>query len=452
MGGPWRETDRYPSTVPIHALLSPDEIRYLSWLAAEGPEGALIDLGSQVGGSSFAMARASEHRGSPLFAYDAFLLDDPKVRDGAIPGKPGDSFLGIYRANLAPYMDRITIHGGYIAEFLAGAAAIEAVYPERVPVGVLFIDCAKRWGVHHSILHAFGPFLRQGSVVVQQDFRSTMLYLVLHMHQLRAHLRPAHSVDGGTVGFVARGPLPEADLNRLWSIDDIERLGFDAVVSEAAEAFDAEAPESLSSWVWLAAAGDRALRADGLHTIACLERAFERLPRLAASLPDDRWRVMGEIWTGECRRVASHLRDAEGAVDQVETIARLAAWGSAQLQARADAASPLIERWTKVEAECEHRGLRRIVLYGAGRHTQRLLAAGFPFDGSVEVVAIADDAAANWAGERLGGVPVVAPPEVAGPIDAVVPSSDTIEDRLLPGCRAIADRLGAAVLPVYAGG
>lgn len=95
---------------------------------------------------------------------------------------------------------------------------------------------------------------------------------------------------------------------------------------------------------------------------------------------------------------------------------------------------------TRALDELRRRGCRRIVLYGAGRHTRRIVRS---LVATPEIVAIVDDAAGGPGGPppRLWGLPVVSP-EVAARLgfDAVVVSSDEYESAMLPRAQAWAGR------------
>ena len=103
-----------------------------------------------------------------------------------------------------------------------------------------------------------------------------------------------------------------------------------------------------------------------------------------------------------------------------------------------------VERLIERLAPC--RGIRRFALYGAGRHTQKIV----PYlprlsDRGIEVKLILDDDEARQ-GTRIAGLAVVAPVEaLAFELEGVVLSSDAMESRLWEKSRP----LRAAGLPVY---
>jgi hypothetical protein len=90
-------------------------------------------------------------------------------------------------------------------------------------------------------------------------------------------------------------------------------------------------------------------------------------------------------------------------------------------------------------------GVRRIVLYGAGRHTRRLGAA---LAASPEIVGIVDDRAGRGAPARLWGFPVVPPAALAMlGAQAVIISSDEHQDSM--GARAREWAGGVPVVRLY---
>lgn len=451
---PWRDGS-FPDRVPCHALMYPDEVAYLSWVGGQPRtrDGLIIDLGAYLGGSSYALARGSAvhgERAPHIIAYDSFRISKPRSIDRGEPLEHNESYADLYRLNLAAYLDRITMREGYVPEYLSHEQAADRVFPEQRPVDVLFVDCAKRWGVHNTIWNAFGPWLRDGSVVIQQDFRTVLLYLALHMYQLRNTITPAHSPDGGTVGFVASGPVPRRDLDSLWTAEQFLQMDFVRTITEVADWFDEHAPEPLSPWIWLTAAGDCADRKRPDKAIECFDIALSKLSRVASVIDDpQRWQLHRELWTGEVRRVAIFLRRS-GCEQAAGLLERMSVIGSDAPETRFLETTMLIERWRDVTETCVANGYTDIVLYGAGRHTQKLIAAGFPEDDRVRLVAVVDDDPAK-AGTTLRGVPVVTAEQLAQPFHAVIPSSDAHEDSMLGVCTELAEARDARVVPVYSG-
>jgi len=107
------------------------------------------------------------------------------------------------------------------------------------------------------------------------------------------------------------------------------------------------------------------------------------------------------------------------------------------------------ERMRAALRSCAKRGMRRVALYGAGRHTEKAGAA--IARAPVEIVCIIDDDPAR-AGTRMWGFPVATrcQAEAMG-LDGVVLSSDSAEERLFEACAGLRER-GVEVVRLYAGG
>ena len=287
---PWRSGE-FPQTVPCRALLYPDEIAYLHWVGTQAATqgGSIIDLGAFLGGSSLALAQGSaNNKGTApsIHAYDLFRVTVSQNAVQNVPGRVGDSFLGQYKGTLHEHIDRITIYEGFIPQWVEEPRQLHDIYPCDDPIAVLFIDCAKKWGVHHTILRAFGPHLKAGSVVIQQDFRSIMVYLAIHMYQLREVLIPKHFPDGGTVGFVAKGPIDQTLLDGLWTHADVDRIGSLSVLKEVGDWFDSLGFDPVSPWVWLAGIGEFAQDANPGFIEECIKHTQTGLKSLQSEQTD----------------------------------------------------------------------------------------------------------------------------------------------------------------------
>ena len=448
---PWR-TGAFPEAVPLVAQLSGDEIAYLHWLASRGgdPDSVMIDLGARAGGSAFALANGSAglgERAPDIYSYDSFVATELEVAAGLFRLESGASTLGVYRANLSRFTGRVHPRAMMVPEF-AGGHELAGVYPERAPVSVLFIDCAKAWGVHHTILGAFGPCLRPGSVVVQQDFRGPLVYLGLHMYQLRDRLRPVHCVDGGSVGFECFGPITGRDLDGLWRPEDLRGIGLDDRLVEASAYFDGVSPEPLSPWLWLSASFFCAQTDRPDDAVRVLEQAWSGLPAVMRHAPEERRRrVLASAWSLAAEKASRQLVH-RGYHAQGAAVLGMRAWnGPDRTDGPGDGTDDSLRMalWRQVAARCAEIGEGRVALYGGGMHTDRLLRSGV-FGGAARVVAIIDDAP-----ERRGtidGIPV-SPPGEAPVFDVVIPSSDAHEEILLERSRAVAAMRGVPAFPVY---
>jgi hypothetical protein len=109
----------------------------------------------------------------------------------------------------------------------------------------------------------------------------------------------------------------------------------------------------------------------------------------------------------------------------------------------------LCERlWRSVAQRCRAQGWRRVGLYGAGQHTRKLLASGWPH-GIVELVAVLDDNAPDVA---IDGFDVIDPghaQDLPDALDAIVISSDVYEGALAARARRLFGADGLPIVRVY---
>lgn len=99
----------------------------------------------------------------------------------------------------------------------------------------------------------------------------------------------------------------------------------------------------------------------------------------------------------------------------------------------------------RLALECLHGGVRRVALYGAGRHTREVALWPLRARG-IEVVAILDD---SPAAAEIGGTPVVRPADFDGDVDAVIVSSDWREEQIAEAAERAFGHRGVPVLRVY---
>ena len=152
-------------------MLSIEELRLLHWLTSHyyTGEGAIVDGGCFLGGSTYALASGLEENpsapkaGRPIHSYDLFnttteFFVPPFVQFGLKPAQP---FLDLYKKNVAAYLDRIEIHEGDLVEQSWDGDKIE----------ILFLDCCKVPALHDHAVKIWFPRLIPGkSIMIQQDF------------------------------------------------------------------------------------------------------------------------------------------------------------------------------------------------------------------------------------------------------------------------------------------
>lgn len=99
----------------------------------------------------------------------------------------------------------------------------------------------------------------------------------------------------------------------------------------------------------------------------------------------------------------------------------------------------------RLALECLHCGVRRIALYGAGKHTQEVALWPLRARG-IEVAAILDDAPKM---ATINDIPVMRPADLEEPIDAVIVSSDWREEQIAEAAEREFGPRGVPVLRVY---
>ena len=168
----WQRRAVPVTSARVPTMLMPDELRLLHYLAEERytGEGAIVDAGCFLGGSTLALAdglrRNLRRRGAVeeklIHSYDRFEIEEWTVGsffpDGA---RAGESFRPLFDRNVEPYAGLVEVHPGDVR-----------LWPwEGGPVEILFIDLAKHWTVCDWVTWQFFPHLIPGkSVVIQQDY------------------------------------------------------------------------------------------------------------------------------------------------------------------------------------------------------------------------------------------------------------------------------------------
>jgi len=167
---PWAVAEVPPAVHDVPTMLSIDERRLLYVLARDyvRGDGAIIDAGCFLGGSTIALAAGvaenkRPRRTRPIETYDLFELDlayklaYPTLVEGI---DVGESMRPRFEELLGPLLGHVNVHEGDICrEPWTGD-----------PIEVLFIDICKTWEINDHVTREFFPALIPGrSVVIQQD-------------------------------------------------------------------------------------------------------------------------------------------------------------------------------------------------------------------------------------------------------------------------------------------
>jgi hypothetical protein len=168
---PWRDRPLPAEVSRIPAMLTEEERQYLCWLTAErySGQGAVVDLGPWLGGSSAALAcgLAGRRDGARVHSLDLFAWSEHYM-SRAVAGRnlpalaEGGDFLPLFLEQTRPFAARIAPRR---------VDLLQARWSDG-PIEILFVDAAKSWALLSAILRAFGPSLQPGqSRIVLQDFR-----------------------------------------------------------------------------------------------------------------------------------------------------------------------------------------------------------------------------------------------------------------------------------------
>jgi hypothetical protein len=167
---PWRDVTLPPDAVGIPTMLSKAERRLLYSLARDyaTADGAIVDAGCFLGGSTAALLAGvrdrSEPAARPVESYDLFRIEQftvPKFFAGDRSARVGESFRPRFDAHLARFDVPHVVHEGDITEMGWSGA----------PIDVLFLDVLKSWEINDAVLRDFFPSLVPGrSVIVHQDY------------------------------------------------------------------------------------------------------------------------------------------------------------------------------------------------------------------------------------------------------------------------------------------
>jgi hypothetical protein len=167
---PWRDVTLPRDAVGIPTMLSKSERRLLYSLARDygGRDGAIVDAGCFLGGSTAALLAGVRDRAEPpampVESYDLFRIEEftiPKFFADDRSARVGESFRARYDRHLARFDVPHVVHEGDITRIGWSGERID----------VLFLDVLKSWKINDAVLRDFFPSLVPGcSVIVQQDY------------------------------------------------------------------------------------------------------------------------------------------------------------------------------------------------------------------------------------------------------------------------------------------
>lgn len=246
---PWQQIDAATLARAAHVptMLGREEQRLYYWLAREAlaGEGAIADLGSFVGGSAarLALGMLDGGRRGRVHLFDRFTADERvKARllyPAGVPPFAGEDAYPAARRLLAPFADRLRFHRGDI---------VTKTWPEGAgDIALMTLDICKLPRVSDIVAQRFLPHLRQGAIVVQQDFAAwDQPWTCAQTLLLTDWLEPLARVEDSLVLRCAT--VPTATALRAATIDDLDDRTLIVALREAAAVFaaqDAGAPIEL---------------------------------------------------------------------------------------------------------------------------------------------------------------------------------------------------------------
>jgi predicted O-methyltransferase YrrM len=425
-------THTYAPRQPIPTMLVSRELSYLSWLGSQcGNAGRVIELGCFLGGSTTALLDQLDPR-HDLISYDAFQI--PSIESERTSKwlaqyglRPGEQFRDKFDMLTREWSDRIIARQGWLPEYVVGIDPA-AIYPEQDPIELLFCDIAKTWGVHLSVLHAFGTHLIPGSTLVHQDFFDLQTpWIPLHMWQLRDVLSPLDVIHGTpTASFRCTHPIahrlpellrqdhPTSDLESIWEnvIDYWSRY----IGKDTAQVFHGHA---------FKLAVDQGRTTDAIRH-GRLYESWSRTRQSANTYFSPCWQdlLMDLI-------DADHGRSHDLTSLAAESVARGSRSGQQRPGERTSYCdeNTRAEVWSTLFREMASRTGATHALYGAGQHTQ-WLANRFPDEFCRQIAFIIDDEPRT---DSILGIPI----HPTGLLDHLIkdptvlyPSSDAYETEM----------------------
>ncbi len=226
-----------PDWRTVRSMLTAAEREHLFHAARDRftGQGAILDLGTWLGGSTAALAaglkenRNTRVKDQKVHAFDLFELNSylkqtyPYPELDGIPA--GGSFLPVFERNLAPWAQQVQTHPG---DFTRNEHPLG-------PVELVHVDIMKNWALTNAVLRKFFRDLIPGvSMVLHQDFvHFNTVWIHLVMYRLREHFEATTHVTGSTtVEFKLRSAIHPDLLDHELGFAD-----FDAAERKAAFAW-----------------------------------------------------------------------------------------------------------------------------------------------------------------------------------------------------------------------
>jgi hypothetical protein len=199
----------------VPTMLTSEEGKMLAWLGEHyfQGQGAVVDLGSFLGGSSVRLASGLERSGRAwtMHCYDRFTIDENlKKRYLYSAGHPefeGLDMFHVFNNNVEQFAPKVIAHQGDI---------VSSPWTKD-PVEILFIDLANNVKTYTFVLANFFSSLIPGrSLIVQHDYIYFRLpWVVAAMELLHPKIELVSWTDESSAVFLCNEAPDAADLERV---------------------------------------------------------------------------------------------------------------------------------------------------------------------------------------------------------------------------------------------
>ena len=209
----------------VPGMLTRHEKRLFYYLARYGyaGQGAILDLGTFLGGSAICFAAGLRAQGIErrvIHSYDVFKVGSGASERYFPEGTPPEtSTRPLFEEHLRDYLDLIEIHEGDVLKETWG----------KEPIEILFVDIAKSHLTWDHLLTTFFPALIPGrSLIILQDYLTpkTGPWHHVAMEKLGEHVEYVLDTEKNSALFLLREAIPQALLEQcLWrNIPSEEKL------------------------------------------------------------------------------------------------------------------------------------------------------------------------------------------------------------------------------------
>jgi hypothetical protein len=196
-------------------MMSVPEKKLLYWLARHEytGEGAILDAGCYLGGSTRALAAGLDERADlagtkPIYSYDLFEVTDRASAEHLREERlgPGDSFRPVFERNLGPLLRYCNVVEGDL---------LDKGWVGDAPIEIAFLDILKSWELNDLALRGFFPaFIPGRTVLIQQDFAHEYCpWVHVTMGYLDSYFELLDVFDWGSAVYVLREPIPSEALD-----------------------------------------------------------------------------------------------------------------------------------------------------------------------------------------------------------------------------------------------